>query len=314
MGTENQRLAVRVAARRMVAKDICEFTLSHAAGVALPGFEPGAHIAVETPSLAMRRYSLINDGVDPASYVIAVMRVGASRGGSVSMHDSAPVGSVLQVDPPENSFALVPAPKYLLIAGGIGVTPILSMARKLASEGKSFRVVYCARTAEEAAFLEELRALPGTVIHHDEGDRAKVYDFWEHFEEPRNEHVFCCGPAGMMAEIKALSGHWPEGRIHFEDFKPVDVVRPSDSPFRVTLLKSNRMIDVPADRTILEAIRDAGEKTVSSCESGTCGTCKCRLVQGEVDHRDMVLMDEEKADRIMICVSRARSGDLVLDL
>ncbi|MGB3337962.1 MAG: ferredoxin reductase, partial [Devosia sp.] len=180
-----------MAARRMVARDICEFTLLPAEGVVLPGFEPGAHIAVETPSRAMRRYSLINDGSDPASYVIAIKREAASRGGSLSMHDSAPVGSVLQVDPPENSFALVPAAKYLLIAGGIGVTPILSMARKLASEAHPFRVIYCSRTAEEAAFLQEMQAFPGSVIHHDEGNRDKVYDFWDHFEEPRNEHVFC---------------------------------------------------------------------------------------------------------------------------
>jgi phthalate 4,5-dioxygenase reductase subunit len=314
MGIENLRIAVRVDARRMVARDICEFTLRPVEGTPLPGFEPGAHIAVETPSRAMRRYSLVNDGSDPDTYVIAVKREAASRGGSASMHDEAPVGSLLYVDPPENSFALGPAAKYLLIAGGIGVTPILSMARKLSSEGKRFRVIYCARTAEEAAFVQEMKAFPGAIIHHDEGNRANVYDFWEHFEEPRDEHIYCCGPAGLMNEIKALSGHWPEGRIHFEDFKPVDVVRPTDVPFRVTLLRSNRLIDVPADRTILEAIRDAGEKTVSSCESGTCGTCKCRLVEGDVDHRDMVLMDEEKADRIMICVSRARSGDLVLDL
>ena len=117
-----------------------------------------------------------------------------------------------------------------------------------------------------------------------------------------------------MEEIKAVSGHWPEGRVHFEDFKPIDVVRDDDVAFEVELAKSGGTITVPEDRSILEALRDAGHATVSSCESGTCGTCKTRLISGEVDHRDMVLMDHEKDDTIMICVSRAASGKLVLDL
>jgi phthalate 4,5-dioxygenase reductase subunit len=190
------------------------------------------------------------------------------------------------------------------------------MARQLASEDKPFRIIYCTRSPEETAYLDEMKEAFGDrlKIHHDGGDRDKAYDFWDHFAEPQNMHVYCCGPKPLMEEIKSISGHWPEGRVHFEDFKPVEVIRPDDKEFQVELAKSGKTITVPADRSILEAIRDNGLPTVSSCESGTCGTCKTRLTSGDVDHRDMVLMDEEKDDFIMICVSRAHKGKLVIDL
>lgn len=307
------RMTLEVKARRDLTREICEFTLALPEGGELPPFTPGAHITVETPDGAMRRYSLVNDGEEPEDYVISVKREPESRGGSASMHGDATVGTMLNVDPPENEFELVPASKYLLIAGGIGITPILSMARHLSVEGKPFKIIYCTRSAEETAYIDEVKSFPGAIVHHDNGDPDGFYDFWDLFEKPGAEHVYCCGPAPLMEEIKAVSGHWPEGRVHFEDFNAVSVVRDDDVPFKVTVAKTGRVIEVPADRSILEALRDAGEKTVSSCESGTCGTCKCRLVEGEADHRDLVLMDEEKDDYIMICVSRAKSGDLVVD-
>lgn len=306
---------VTITARRALTDTITEFTLTPVAGGVLPAFTPGAHITVATPSGAMRRYSLVGDGAEPSEYVIALKREPASRGGSASMHDNAVEGTVLQIQPPENDFALVPAPDYLLIAGGIGVTPILSMARHLSAQGTPFRVVYCTRSAAETAYLDELAAMGEHVqIHHDEGDFDQMYDFWDDFEKPRPTHVYCCGPAPLMEEIKALCGHWPEGRVHFEDFKPVEVVKPDDTAFTVHLKNAGQHIEIPSDRSILEALRAAGINTVSSCESGTCGTCKCGLIEGEADHRDMVLMEHEKADKIMICVSRAKSSELVLDL
>lgn len=314
MDAPKTRFDVTVVARRLLTPEIAEFTLAADDGRVLPSFTPGAHITVETPSGAMRRYSLINDGAAPREYVIALKREPASRGGSVSMHDEATVDATLTIEPPENEFALVDAERYLLIAGGIGITPILSMARHLTAQGKAFELVYCTRTADETAFLDEVAAFPNATVHHDGGDEDGFYDFWDHFAEPGREHVYCCGPAPLMEEIKAVSGHWPEGQVHFEDFNPVSVVRDSDTPFKVTIAGSGRTVEVPADRTILETLRDAGEATVSSCESGTCGTCKCRLVEGDVDHRDLVLMDEERGDYIMICVSRAKAGDLVVDL
>ncbi|MEQ8603222.1 MAG: PDR/VanB family oxidoreductase [Marivibrio sp.] len=314
MDTPNERIEMKIAGRRSLTPEIAEFTLAPTAGGTLPGFTPGAHITVETPDGAMRRYSLMNDGVEPSEYVIAVKREPNSRGGSASMHDKAVEGATLSVEPPENDFELVDAPKYILIAGGIGVTPILSMARHLQKQGKPFEMVYCTRTAEDTAYLDEVKGFETATVHHDEGELDNFFDFWDLLENPGSEHVYCCGPAPLMEEIEALTGHWTEGRVHFEEFNAVDVVREDDEPFKVTLKESGREIEVPADRSILEALRDAGIETVSSCESGTCGTCKCRLVAGEPDHRDHVLMDEEKADHIMICVSRAKSGDLTLDL
>lgn len=314
MELPDDRMILTVTRRKTLTKDIAEFTLAREDGGTLPPFAPGAHITVETPSGAMRRYSLVNDGDAPTTYVIAVKKEPASRGGSASMHESVTEGTTLNVDAPENEFELVDAPKYLLIAGGIGITPILSMARKLGADGKPFTLIYCTRSAEETAYLDEVAALPGCTIHHDNGDIDAFYDFWDHFETPGKEHVYCCGPAPLMEEIKALSGHWSEGRVHFEDFAGVDAVRADDTPFMVKLAGSGRQIEVPANLSILEALRAAGEKTVSSCESGTCGTCKCRLIEGEADHRDLVLMDEEKDDYIMICVSRAKAGDLVVEL
>lgn len=309
-------IALRVASRRDLTPSVVEFTLARADGAALPPFTAGAHLTLRTPSGAMRRYSLVNEGTAPTEYVIAVKRERESRGGSRSMHDEALPGVTLEVTELENSFALTEAPDYLLVAGGIGITPLYAMAQELERRGKSFTLIYCTRSAEETAYREDLTQAFGTGVHfhHDQGDPAQVYDFWDHFAEPRPQHVFCCGPKPLMEEIAALTGHWPEGRVHFEEFRPVEIVRATDQAFEVELKRSGRVVNVPADRSILEALRDAGERTVSSCESGTCGTCKTRLLAGDADHRDMVLMDEEKPSHIMICVSRSQGGRLVLDL
>jgi phthalate 4,5-dioxygenase reductase subunit len=311
-----QTFDMQVKTRRQLTADITEFTLVPVADMTLPGFEPGAHITVETPSGAMRRYSLINDGTSPDCYVIAVKRDEAGRGGSTSMHAGAAEGGILRIEAPQNDFPLGEAPEYLLIAGGIGITPIYAMARHLKRAGKPVRIVYCSRSAEATAFAEVLQDEFGEALtlHHDNGDPAQVYDFWDHFEEPGKGHVYCCGPAALMEDVEALSGHWPEGAVNFETFRPVEVVRPDDSAFDVTLAQSGKTIEVPADLSILEALRANGLSVPSSCESGTCGTCKCRLIAGTPDHRDMVLRDDERDDHIMICVSRATGGGLTIDL
>lgn len=309
-------MQLEVTQRRALTTDIEEFTLNSNVGERLPEAQPGAHITLKTPAGASRRYSLVHPLVNPESYTIAVKREPQSRGGSESMHKDATVGQRLEVEVPQNDFPLVAAQSALLIAGGIGVTPIVSMVEHLQAASAPFRVIYCTRSRDQTAYAELLEELCGDrlLLHHDDGQADRVFDFWDTFEVPTKEHVYCCGPAPLMEEIKAVSGHWPEGQVHFEDFKPVDVVRPDDTPFIVELRQSERSIEVPADRTILEALRDAQITLASSCESGTCGTCKTGYVEGEVDHRDMVLMDEEKATQIMICVSRAKGDRLVLDL
>ncbi len=295
---------------------IREFVLSPKGEVQLPPAEAGAHIAVETPSGAWRQYSLVDPTDTPDSYRIAVKRELDGRGGSASIHDAWGTGDTVQIQHPANNFPIGTASRYLLIAGGIGVTPVYAMAQALMRQGADFRMIYCTRGPEDTAYKSELEALLGDrlTLHHDGGSPDRVYDFWDHFAEPKMMHVYCCGPEPLMEEIKDISGHWPEGRVNFEDFAGVEAVREDDTAFEVTLQKTGQTLEVPADKSILEALRDVGAIVPSSCESGTCGTCKCRLISGDVDHRDMVLMEEDKADHIMICVSRAKSGALVLDL
>jgi phthalate 4,5-dioxygenase reductase subunit len=317
MSGTGERLTTRVVRKRALTPSICEFALERPDGYALPAYTAGAHVTVRTPAGPTRRYSLVGAGEDrPQRYVIAVKRESQSRGGSASMHDDVVEGCELEIEPPQNDFPLKAAQRYLLIAGGIGVTPIYGMAQRLDADGKDFSIVYCTRKAGDTAYGQEMRQRfgPRLKLHHDGGDPARAYDFWDHFAEIRSMHVYCCGPKALMEEIKSISGHWPEGRVNFEDFKPVEVVRPEDVPFQVQLARSGRTVTVPASRSILEAVRDSGLRTVSSCESGTCGTCRTRLIAGEPDHRDMVLMDDEKDRFIMICVSRARSGSLTIDL
>jgi len=303
--------------RRTLAENIEEFTLASVDGAALPAAEAGAHITVTTPAGCNRRYSLVHPDQAPSAYTIAVKQESDSRGGSASMHDDAQTHSRLDIEAPGNDFPLDAGDgPVLLIAGGIGITPIYAMAQQLDADNRPFRLIYCTRSAEQTAYAQELAELckDKLLLHHDGGDVDEVYDFWDVFAEPTGEQVYCCGPTPLMEEVKAVSGHWPDDSIHFEDFKPVEAIRENDRPFTVTLAKSGAEITVPADHTILETLRAAGYRLSSSCESGTCGTCKTVLLEGEAEHRDMVLMDDEKADRIMICVSRAVGDRLVLDI
>lgn len=309
-------MQLEVINRHTLAENIEEFSLASANSAALPPAEAGAHITVETPAGCKRRYSLVHPDQSPSTYTIAVKRESESRGGSSSMHDDAQKGCRLEIEAPGNDFPLDSGGPVLLIAGGIGITPIYAMAQQLDADDRPFRLIYCTRSAEQTAYAHELEALcqDKLVLHHDGGDIDEVFDFWDIFAEPTEEQVYCCGPAPLMEEVKAVSGHWPDGRIHFEDFKPVEAIRENDQAFTVELAQSGAEVRVPADRTILEALRDAGYRLPSSCESGTCGTCKTGLLEGEAEHRDMVLMDDEKTDKIMICVSRAVGDKLVLDI
>ena len=309
-------MKLQVSTRRSLTADIEEFTLTLPDGSSLPEAEPGANVTITTPSGANRRYSVVHPGKDLSAYTVAIKLEPNSRGGSESMHNQATVGSLLDVSLPENEFPLGNNPQVLLIAGGIGITPIYSMAQELSNKGRQFRAIYCAREASQAAYLDEMKQLCGEklTVHFSHGNPSERFDFWDLLATPTAEHIYCCGPEAIMEEIMAVTGHWPDGRIHLEKFKPIEVVRDDDKPFTVVLAKSGKSIKIPADRTILEAMRDQNLPVSSSCENGTCGTCKCGYTDGEVDHRDLVLMDEEKGDSIMLCVSRAKGDHLVLDL
>lgn len=308
---------VRVTLKREIASNIYLFQLSSVDGEALPECEPGAHITVATPSGDNRWYSVCSVENNGTSYCIAVKRDASGRGGSISMADEVILGQELEISEPGNEFGLVPAPGYLLIAGGIGITPIYSMWKQLEQTApSSARLVYLAKNPEQTPFLDELLRSPNAAnltIHHSETEGGR-YDFWDLLEKPDSRHVYCCGPKSLLSDIKDMSGHWPSSQMHFEDFSPVEAVKVDDSAFEVHLQRSNATFQVGARETLLHAMRKNGCRVMSSCESGTCGSCKTPYLEGPVDHRDLVLDQEERQTHMMVCVSRARGPRLTLDL
>jgi len=315
---DDAMFTVRVKRKYPVAQSTFSFDLTSPNGAPLPAFTPGAHLTVVTPTGVRRNYSLCGDASDSLQYQIAVKRDGNGRGGSVSMVDDVQQGAHLKISAPQNNFELTArANDFIFIAGGIGITPILSMMRHVKRLGSAnYKLYYCTRDTESTAFLNVLRGeFPERVVlHHDHGDINNAYDFWPILETPNRAHVYCCGPKGLMDSVADMSGHWPPGSIHFESFGVDAKAFAENIAFGVRLQKSGRTIRVNKEQTLLEALRADGCTLRSSCESGTCGSCKTGLISGNVDHRDMVLTDQERANHVMPCVSRARSGELVLDL
>ena len=301
------------------AEGIRSFELVQPDGSELPQFTAGSHVKVQAPNGALRKYSLCNDPAERHRYVITVKRDDRGQGGSISMHDDAREGDILPTSLPDNAFLLVEnAKSYLFIAGGIGITPILSMIRSFGELAPApWKLYYLSRSPETTAFLEELSSpelRKHVRIHHDHGDLAKALDLWTVLEKPNTAHIYCCGPRPLMESVRDMSGHWSPGNVHFESFNEGGGRGPDDRPFKVRLAKSDREFEVPVGKSILATLREHGCNSASSCESGTCGTCRTGLLSGEADHRDMVLMPEEMSSQIMICVSRAKSPELVLDL
>lgn len=309
-------IPLRVERAEEIAEDIHLYELRHPDGAELPEFTSGAHLSVRVPNGMVRKYSLCNDPAERDRYVIAVRREVVSRGGSVSLTGTVKTGDQIMASVPRNDFGLVKSPAgYLFIAGGIGITPILSMVRQLKSIGGKFRLYYCTRSPQATAFRDELSATEfrGQVkIHHDGGDPDKALDLWPVLERPAGMHLYCCGPRPLMQAVRDMSGHWSPSAVHFEAFTEPETTKAEDTPFKVRLAKSGAVVDVPVGTTILEAMRAQGHDAPSSCESGTCGTCRTRLLEGEADHRDLVLSEDEHADNIMLCVSRARSPEIVI--
>ena len=294
-------LRLRVAARETVAEGVVQLRL---AGRDLPRWEPGAHIDLVLPSGLVRQYSLCGDPADTSSYTVATRLVEDGRGGSREVHEQVWVGAELEVRGPRNRFPLVEAPAYVFVAGGIGITPVLPMLRAL-PEGANWRLLYAGRTRESMPFLAEVENLGAdrvTVV-------AGLPDLdGELADVPEGAVVYCCGPEGLMA---AVAERFPDVRL--ERFAPQAPLS-GNAAFEVELRRSGRTLTVPADSTVLAAVRAELPNTLYSCEQGFCGTCQQRVLEGEVEHRDELLTDAERADSMLICVSRARSERLVLDL
>lgn len=310
---------LQVVRKEALTSDIDLFELRSPDGQDLPAFTAGAHLTVQVPNGARRNYSLCSHPADTSLYQIAVKRDRGGRGGSISMADDVHLGDLLPVSAPRNNFELHPrATRFLFVAGGIGITPILSMMRHLKSQGNTaFELIYCTRDADSTAFLQELNSADfadHVQIHHDHGDITQALDFWPVFETPSHAHVYCCGPRGLMEAVADMSGHWPSGAVHFESFGVDASTHATNTAFNVRLQKSGATLAVSAEQSILQALRAAGHAVPSSCESGTCGSCRTGLLAGDAEHRDMVLSENEKSSHIMVCVSRATSAELVLDL
>lgn len=303
-----------------IADGVFLFELRATDNAELPPFTPGSHITVTAPSGQKRRYSLCNDPAERDRYLIAVKREASGRGGSLSFTRGVNEGDTVVIEPPENEFEMAKTePKRLIfIAGGIGITPIRAMILHCLRHGQtSFMLYYFTRTPQMMAFRDEFSssAFDGKVVlHHDNGNPDQAYDLWPVLEEQRGAHLYCCGPRGLMDAVRDMTGHWPDSAVHFEDFVGAAVPHADDRPFEVRLAKSGATYEVAANVSILDTLRRHGHALASSCESGTCGTCRCRFIDGEPDHRDLVLSDDEKKRDIMICVSRAKSPMLVLDI
>ena len=311
-------LPLRVTRNEQIAEGIHLLEFCNPQGNVLPEFSAGAHIAVRVPNGLLRKYSLCNDPAERNRYQIAVKREINGRGGSTNLIDAVKAGDELTVTAPVNDFGLPPrAQDFLFIAGGIGVTPIMAMIRQVMAEGKRFRLFYCSRSPETTAFRDELsmsQLKDMVTIHYDDGDASRSLDLRPILAERKNrEHLYCCGPRPLMEAVRAMTDHWSSTAVHFEAFSEAETHKADDKPFKTRLARSGAVLDVPTDRTILEALREHGLKVPSSCETGTCGTCRTKLVAGEVDHRDLVLAEHERKDTIMICVSRSRGGDIIID-
>jgi phthalate 4,5-dioxygenase reductase subunit len=313
-----QMLPLRVTRNERIADGIHMLEFRNSCGKPLPEFSAGAHIAVRAPNGLLRKYSLCNDPAERDRYLVAIKRETNGRGGSTNLIDAVKAGDDLMVTAPVNDFELPQrAQDFLFIAGGIGITPIMAMIREVQRQGKRFRLFYCSRSPETTAFIDELSApefKDRITIHYDQGDPARSLDLRPILAERKNrEHLYCCGPRPLMEAVRTMTDHWSSAAVHFEAFSDAETHKPTDKPFKVRLARTGDVVDVPTSKTILEALRDHGLDVPSSCETGTCGTCRTKLIAGEADHRDLVLAEHERKDTIMICVSRARTDEITID-
>jgi ferredoxin-NADP reductase len=299
-------LDVMVERRDRLAANVVGLVLGRPDGGSMPEWTPGAHVDLLLGNGMTRQFSLCGDPADRATLRVAVLREPAGRGGSAYVHDEVVEGTRLRIRGPRNHFALVPATRYLFVAGGIGITPILPMLRAADSAGADWRLVYGGRTLESMAFRDEL-ARYGDRVALCPQDECGLLDVAGLIAQPAE--IYCCGPEPLLAAVTATRA------AHVERFTPVADTGDS-RPIEVELARSGRTVLVPAGCSVLAAVEAAGVAVLSSCREGTCGTCETDVLAGVPDHRDGLLTDAERAagDTMLICVSRAAGDRLVLDL
>ena len=318
----NELLNVRINSIRYEAQDINSFELIDPTGRPLPPFTAGAHIDVHIDSDTIRQYSLCNDPAETERYVIAVLRDPKGRGGSVALHEHLRTGDLITISRPRNLFALaMEASHHLLLAGGIGVTPMMAMIETLSRSTASFEMHYCTRSFERTAFRERLRPYvdQGLVhLHHDQGIADNGLDISSLLaSQPEGAHLYYCGPDGFMNAVQQAAAHWPAEALHREFFgtpSTLPLHRENERSFQIRLAMSDEVLTVPPDRTIVEVLREHGIAVDTSCKEGYCGTCMTRYLEGRPDHRDVVLDPQDRERYVLICCARSYSDELVLDL
>jgi vanillate O-demethylase ferredoxin subunit len=317
-------MKVKIMKVRDAAVDIRVFELADVEGRALPSFSAGSHIDVKLSESVIRQYSLCNDPNDTHRYMIGVLRDPESRGGSIAMH-ALREGDLMEVSEPKNHFPLVHGATHsVMLAGGIGITPILCMAERLSRSGEAFELHYCAREPARAAFLDYLS-------RGEFNDRVRVYFDTAPADQrikldailanpSSHAHVYVCGPAGFIDVVlkTAQRTGWSDANVHREYFRagPSAGLTQVEGPFQVKVASTGQVVDVKAGQTIVEALADCGICIATSCQQGVCGTCLTRVLSGEPDHRDVYLTDEEKAanDQLLPCCSRSKTPQILLDI
>ena len=322
-------LVLRLRHRRREALDVESFELIDPAGRPLPPFEAGSHLLVECTRGIVRSYSLCNSPAERHRYQIAVLREAASRGGSAAVHADWQVGCTVRTSSPRNHFPLAAAStapdggRVLLLAGGIGITPLLAMAEELQRRARPFELHYCTRSAERAAFIDRLRAAPyagAVLLHHDDGPPAQRFDAAAALGPAGpHDHLYVCGPAGFIDHVHAAATAlgWPDAQRHHELFGALTELHVAgDQPFEIVVANRGLSVMVGAGETALAALRRAGIDVLSSCDEGVCGTCLTGVVEGMPDHRDQYLTEADRArnDCFTPCCSRARGGRLVIEV
>ena len=315
-------MQVRVKRVSFEAENINSYELVAPGGGDLAPFTAGGHIDIHLPNGMIRSYSLVNDQGERSRYVVAVNKDAASRGGSSSIHQTVHAGDILTISYPKNNFSLQESAAHsVLIAGGIGITPLLSMIRRLEALGRSWELYYAARTRQAAAFLDELNVLRSGArsnlhVNFDQEPPMQMVDLPAIVKKaPPNAHLYCCGPVAMLEAFEAATADLPNDHVHVEYFKAKEKPAVAGG-FEVKLARSNRTIAVQAGKSILDALLDAGVAVSYACTEGVCGTCETRVLEGVPDHRDLFLGKEEQAANktMMICCSGSKSPMLVLDL
>ncbi|GAA2935561.1 PDR/VanB family oxidoreductase [Streptomyces enissocaesilis] len=317
-GTE---VDLTLARKEPLAEGVTLLTLTHPAGSPLPEWSPGAHIDLLLGSGLVRQYSLCSDPADRSRWHVAVRYAPDSRGGSAWVHEHLHEGAGVRVRGPRNHFALEPSPRYLFVAGGIGITPILPMVAEAHRRGADWQLAYGGRSRRTMAFREHLEAVYGERVSVRPQDERGVLDLDGLLADPRPDTlVYCCGPEGLLKAVEERCSDRPPGALRIERFTPrglgPDGPHTPDESFEVELARSGITVAVPPDKTVLQAVEEAGAQVLSSCREGTCGTCETAVLDGTVDHRDSLLTPAEQGahDTMFLCVSRAACPRLVLDL